>query len=101
MTSYRRPLIFVTILFFLFGLITCLNDILIPHLRGLFTLNYTQALLVQVCFFSAYFFMSIPSGRLTLKKGYRFGIVAGLGIAGLGTFGFLPAAQMGSYRIRK
>lgn len=99
MTSYRRPLIFVTILFFLFGLITCLNDILIPHLRGLFTLNYTQAMLVQVCFFSAYFFMSIPSGRLTLKKGYRFGIVAGLGIAGVGTFGFLPAAQMGSYTL--
>jgi FHS family L-fucose permease-like MFS transporter len=72
---------------------------LIPHLRGLFTLNYTQAMLVQVCFFSAYFFMSIPSGRLTLKKGYRFGIVAGLGIAGLGTLGFLPAAQMGSYTL--
>jgi fucose permease len=45
--------------------------------------------------------MSILSGLLTLKKGDRFGIVAGLGIAGLGTFGFLPAAQMGSYRIRK
>jgi FHS family L-fucose permease-like MFS transporter len=99
MISYRKPLIFVTILFFLFVLITCLNDILIPHLRGLFTLNYTQAMLVQVCFFSAYFFMSIPSGRVTLKKGYRFGIVAGLGIAGIGTFGFLPAAQMGSYAL--
>ncbi len=99
MKSYKQPLIFVTILFFLFGFITCLNDILIPHLKGLFTLNFTQAMLVQVCFFSAYFFMSIPSGRLTQKKGYRFGIVTGLATAGVGTLGFIPAAQMSSYGI--
>lgn len=99
MKSYKQPLIFVTILFFLFGFITCLNDILIPHLKGLFTLNFTQAMLVQVCFFSAYFFMSIPSGRITNKKGYRFGIVAGLGTAALGTLGFIPAAQLGSYGV--
>ena len=54
---------------------------------------------MQVCFFSAYFFMSIPSGRLTQKKGYRFGIVAGLITAGVGTLGFIPAAQMSSYGI--
>lgn len=99
MKSYRQPLIFVTILFFLFGFITCLNDILIPHLKSLFTLSYTQAMLVQVCFFSAYFFMSIPSGRITHKKGYRFGIVAGLGTAAIGTLGFIPAAQSGSYGV--
>ncbi len=99
MKSYKQPLIFVTILFFLFGFITCLNDILIPHLKALFTLNFTQAMLVQVCFFSAYFFMSIPSGRLTQKKGYRFGIVAGLITAGIGTLGFIPAAQLSSYGI--
>jgi FHS family L-fucose permease-like MFS transporter len=99
MKSYKQPLIFVMILFFLFGFITCLNDILIPHLKSLFTLNFTQAMLVQVCFFSAYFVMSIPSGRITVKKGYRFGIVAGLGIAALGTLGFIPAAQLGSYTI--
>lgn len=99
MKSYKQPLIFVTILFFLFGFITCLNDILIPHLKGLFTLNFTQAMLVQVCFFSAYFFMSIPSGRITNKKGYRFGIVAGLATAALGTLGFIPAAQLGSYGV--
>lgn len=99
MKSYRQPLIFVTILFFLFGFITCLNDILIPHLRNLFTLSFTEAMLVQVCFFSAYFFMSIPSGRITHKKGYRFGIVAGLFTAGFGTLGFIPAAQLNSYSI--
>jgi FHS family L-fucose permease-like MFS transporter len=99
MNNYLRPLTFVTILYFLFGFLTCLNDVLIPHLKGLFTLNYTQAILVQVCFFSAYFFMSIPSGRITHKKGYRFGIVAGLAIAAIGTLGFIPAAAMGSYGI--
>jgi MFS transporter, FHS family, L-fucose permease len=99
MNNYLRPLTFVTILYFLFGFLTCLNDILIPHLKELFTLTYTQAILVQVCFFSAYFVMSIPSGRITYKKGYRFGIVAGLATAALGTLGFIPAAVMGSYGI--
>lgn len=97
MQNYKKPLAFVIILFFLFGFITCLNDILIPHLKGLFTLNYTQAMLVQVCFFSAYFVMSIPSGRITNKKGYRFGIVAGLATTALGTLGFIPAAQLASF----
>lgn len=99
MINYKKPLTFITILFFLFGFITCLNDILIPHLKALFTLNYTQAMLVQVCFFSAYFFMSIPSGRITHRKGYRFGIVAGLAVSALGTLGFVPAAMLGSYAV--
>ena len=97
--NYTRPLILVTSLFFLFGFLTCLNDILIPHLKSLFTLNYTQAILVQVCFFSAYFFMSIPSGLVTDRMGYRKGIVLGLTIAALGTLGFIPASQYQSYPI--
>jgi MFS transporter, FHS family, L-fucose permease len=99
MKNYTKPLTFITILFFLFGFITCLNDILIPHLKALFTLNFTQAMLVQVCFFSAYFFMSIPSGQFTSTQGYRYGIVAGLSIAALGTLGFIPAAHLNSYAI--
>jgi FHS family L-fucose permease-like MFS transporter len=99
MKNYRQSLIFVTILFFLFGFLTCLNDILIPHLRELLTLTFTQAMLVQVCFFSAFFFMSIPSGQITNKKGYRFGIVMGLGTAAIGTLGFIPAAQLGSFPV--
>jgi FHS family L-fucose permease-like MFS transporter len=53
---YARPLVFITSLFFVFGFLTCMNDILIPHLKSQFTLNYTQALLVQFAFFSSYFF---------------------------------------------
>ena len=97
--NYRNSLMVVTLLFFLFGFITCLNDILIPHLKELLTLNYTQAMLVQVCFFSAYFFLSIPSGWFTDKYGYRAGIVSGLLIAAVGTLGFLPAAQSGAFSI--
>jgi FHS family L-fucose permease-like MFS transporter len=97
MKNYSKPLTLITILFFLFGFITCLNDILIPHLKALFTLNFTQAMLVQVCFFSAYFFMSIPSGQFTSTQGYRYGIVTGLSVAAIGTLGFIPAANMHSY----
>jgi FHS family L-fucose permease-like MFS transporter len=99
MKSTRSPLVLITSLFFLFGFITCLNDILIPHLKSLFELDFTRAMLVQVCFFSAYFFMSIPSGRITHARGYRFGIVAGLSTAALGTLGFIPAAQAGSFAV--
>jgi FHS family L-fucose permease-like MFS transporter len=97
--NQSKSMVLVSILFFLFGFITCLNDILVPHLKELFTLNYAQAMLVQLCFFSAYFFMSVPSGWLVTTRGYRFGIVGGLLTATIGTLGFLPAAQLGSYPI--
>ena len=97
--NYKKPLILVTALFFLFGFITCLNDILIPHLKLLFTLSYTKSMLIQVCFFSAYFFMSIPSGQITDRIGYRNAVVLGLSVSALGTFCFLPAAEFQSYPI--
>lgn len=52
------------------GFITCLNDILIPHLKAIFDLSYVQAMLVQFCFFTAYAVMSIPMGKLVGKIGY-------------------------------
>jgi MFS transporter, FHS family, L-fucose permease len=95
--SYRAPLIILTSLFFIWGFITCLNDILIPHLKAVFTLNYAQAMLVQFCFFTAYFLVSLPSGALVKRIGYRRGIVYGLGIAACGCFLFYPAAALASY----
>ena len=53
-----------TMLFFMWGFLTCLNDILIPHLKAIFELNYAQAMLVQFCFFSSYFVFALPSGKL-------------------------------------
>ena len=60
--DYRFALTSLTTLFFMWGFITCLNDILIPHLKGVFDLSYSQAMLIQFCFFSAYFIVSLPSG---------------------------------------
>lgn len=97
--NYSFALSALTSLFFLWGFITCLNDILIPHLKSLFLLNYTQAMLIQFCFFTAYFVMSLPSGILVEKLGYKRGIVLGLLVASLGCFIFYPAAGHRSYEL--
>ena len=70
--------LFVMGLFFIFGGITSLNDVIIPKLKELFTLNYTQAMLVQFCFFTAYLVIGIPGAKLVKKIGYMRGAVAGL-----------------------
>jgi FHS family L-fucose permease-like MFS transporter len=95
--SYASALIVLTSLFFVWGLITSLNDILVPHFKAIFTLNYVQAMLIQFCFFGAYFVMSFPSGYLVERLGYRSGIVFGLLVAGLGCLAFYPAAVLQSY----
>ena len=85
----------VTVLFFMWGMITALNDVLIPHLRAVYTLSYVQAMLVQSCFFGAYFLVSLPAGALVRRIGYQHGVVAGLVTAGVGCLMFYPAAQAG------
>jgi len=97
--NYTVPLVILTSLFFMWGFITCLNDILIPHLKSLFSLNYTQAMLIQFCFFTAYFIVSLPSGMIVEKIGYRKCIVIGLVTIGIGCLIFLPAALYTSYAI--
>ena len=89
----------LTSLFFIWGFLTSLNDILIPHFKEVFSLNYTQAMLVQLCFFGAYFVISLPAGRLVEKIGYQKGIVTGLVIAAFGCTMFLPASIMVSYPV--
>jgi FHS family L-fucose permease-like MFS transporter len=89
------PLIIVTILFFMWGLLTALNDVLIPHLKALYTLTYVQAMLVQFCFFGAYFLVSLPAGILIKKIGYQNGAITGLVIAAAGCALFYPAANSG------
>ena len=90
-------LIVLTSLFFMWGLITSLNDILIPHLKAAFSLSYVQAMLIQFCFFGAYFVMSLPSGFLVERVGYKRGIIVGLAVAGSGCLLMYPAAGMQSY----
>ena len=93
--STTVPLIIVTILFFMWGLLTSLNDVLIPHLKAVYTLTYVQAMLVQFCFFGAYFVVSLPAGMLIKRIGYQHGAVTGLVIAATGCALFYPAATNG------
>jgi MFS transporter, FHS family, L-fucose permease len=91
--------LFVMGLFFIFGGITSLNDVIIPKLKELFTLNYTQAMLVQFCFFTAYAVIGIPGARLIKKIGYMRGAVAGLLTMMLGCLLFIPASQTATYGV--
>jgi FHS family L-fucose permease-like MFS transporter len=88
---------FVFALFFIFGGITSLNDVIIPKLKELFTLNYTQAMLVQFCFFAAYAIIGIPGARLVKRIGYMRGAVFGLVTMMAGCMLFIPASQTATY----
>ena len=97
--NYTRPLAVVTTLFFMWGFLTSLNDILVPHLKSIFELNYAQAILVQFSFFSAYFLFSIPSAKVVDGIGHQRTMVAGLLTMGVGAFLFVPAASLASYAL--
>ncbi|NHZ40216.1 MULTISPECIES: L-fucose:H+ symporter permease [Massilia] len=93
--GHTGPLIIITILFFMWGLLTSMNEVLIPHLKSVYELSYLKAMLVQLCFFGAYFIVSLPAGILIKKIGYQKGAVAGLVIAAIGCAMFYPAANAG------
>jgi FHS family L-fucose permease-like MFS transporter len=95
--SYGSAFAMVTTLFFMWGFLTSLNDILIPHLKAVFDLNYTQALLIQFAFFSAYAAFGVPAGKVVEWIGYQRTMVAGLLTMGLGALLFIPAADMPSF----
>jgi MFS transporter, FHS family, L-fucose permease len=96
-TSYAVPLAVVTTLFFMWGFLTCLNDILVPHLKPIFDLNYKEVMLIQFAFFGAYFLFSIPSAKVIDWIGYQRSMVVGLLTMGAGAFLFVPAASVPSY----
>lgn len=96
---YLAPLAVLTSLFFMWGFLTCMNDIIIPHLKAVFELGYAQAMMIQFAFFAAYFVMSLPSGALVKRLGYKPGIVVGLLVAAVGCSMFYPAAQLRSYAL--
>ncbi|WP_229047480.1 sugar MFS transporter [Chryseobacterium arthrosphaerae] len=102
--NYTIPLITITLLFFMWGFITCMNDILIPYLKQLFSLTFFESMLVQFCFFGAYFIgsliyflISISQGDPINKVGYKKGILFGIGLAALGCILFYPAATFSYY----
>lgn len=97
--SYKFALSALITLFFMWGFLTCLNDIIIPHMKHLFTLNYAEVMLIQFAFFMAYFIVSIPAGFLMKKVGYKNGIVIGLITMAVACFLFCPAAKLQIYYI--
>ena len=97
--NHTSPLVVLTTLFFMMGFITCMNDILIPHLKEIFDLTYVQAMLIQFCFFTAYAVMSIPMGMLVGKIGYKNGVIGGFLLTAAGCLLFYPAAGSHSYAV--
>ena len=96
-TSYGSALAMVTTLFFMWGFLTSLNDILIPHLKSIFELNYTEVMLVQFAFFGTYAALGIASGKIVEWIGYKRTMVVGLLTMGVGAVLFIPAAKVPSY----
>lgn len=94
---YKKALTSLTILFFMMGFITCLNDILVPYLKAIFALSYAQAALIQFCFFAAYGLTSIPFSKLIEQVGYQKGMVIGFALAALGCLLFYPAVLLHTY----
>jgi FHS family L-fucose permease-like MFS transporter len=97
--TYRAALSMVTVLFFFWGFVTSLNDILIPHFKSIFDLNYTRVMLIQFAFFFAYFIFSIPSAKIVDTLGYKKTMVVGLVTMAIGAFCFIPAASLPSYAL--
>ncbi len=97
--KFRGAFALMTSLFFIWGAIVSLNDILIPHFKGLFNMNYTETMLIQFSFFGAYFLMAVPASLLIQKIGYKKGISFGLVTIGMGALIFLPASWLISYPI--
>ena len=95
--NHTPALVVLTTLFFMMGFITCMNDILIPHLKDIFDLTYVQAMLIQFCFFTAYAIMSIPMGYLVGKIGYKNGVISGFVLTAIACLLFYPAAASHSY----
>ncbi|WP_369942738.1 sugar MFS transporter [Xanthomonas medicagonis] len=99
----RRPLsntaaiAVVSMIFFTWGGLTSLNDVLIPHLKAVFQMNYAQSMLIQFTFFGAYFLMSLPAGAVVSRVGYKASVVIGLVVAAIGAAMFYPAARLPSY----
>src|ERR1700753_3666947 len=80
----KSAMAMVTTLFFMWGFLTSLNDVLIPHLQSIFSLTYVQAMLVQLAFFGAYFVFALPAGKLVEWVGYQRTMVVGLLTMGVG-----------------
>src|SRR5687767_14145462 len=97
--THRAALAMLASLFFMWGFISVINNTLLPHLRSVFELTYTQTTLIESVWFIAYFVASIPSAKLIERVGYKRALVIGLGIMAVGALGMIPAARLPSYGV--
>src|SRR2546423_6258416 len=97
--SYVPALTLLATLFFMWGFITVINNTLLPHLRSVFQLNYTQTTLIESTWFIGYFVASIPAAWLIERIGYHKALVVGLVIMTMGSLGMIPAARLPSYEV--
>ncbi|PWG81522.1 sugar MFS transporter [Pararcticibacter amylolyticus] len=95
--NYTPALMSLAVLYFMMGLLTCLNDTLVPFFKKGFTLSYAESSLVQFYFFLTYAVMSVPAGKIVERIGYKNGMVAGFSIAALGALLFYPASVIHQY----
>src|SRR5215471_12733697 len=97
--SYVGALVVLATVFFMWGFATVLNDVLVPHLKAVFQLNYGQSLLVQFTFYLGYFLMSIPAAKLLERTGYKAAVIIGLLGMAASAACFIPAAMLSSYGV--
>ena len=97
--SNHRAMAMVTTLFFMWGFLTSLNDILVPHLRSIFDLNYTRVMFINLAFFGSYFVFAQPAGKLIELIGYKRTMVVGLLVMAAGALLFVPAANAPSFNL--
>lgn len=97
--KYGPALALLASLFFMWGFCTVLNDVLIPHLKAVFVMNYVQTMLIQFIFFGGYFLLSLPAAWLIEKIGYKYSIVVGLAVMAAGCLMFIPASALPSYPV--
>jgi MFS transporter, FHS family, L-fucose permease len=95
--NYGPAMAVISSIFFMWGFVTVLNDILVPHLKAIFDLNYAQSMLIQFTFFTAYFLISMPAAKIISRIGYHRTIVLGLVVMACGALLFVPAASVPSY----
>lgn len=98
-TRYGPALTLLASLFFMWGFITVINNTLLPHLRSVFDLSYTQTTMIESVWFIAYFVASIPAAKLIERIGYKRSLVVGLGVMAAGALGMIPAARIPSYGV--
>lgn len=97
--QYLLPFILITSLFFMWGFARAVLDVLNKHFQETLSISITQSTLIQTTTYLGYFLMALPAGIIITRRGYRFGVVMGLLLFGLGALIFIPGEQLMSFPV--